>query len=466
MIKKIFLVLIALFLLTFTAFYGYKFHQNKVFAEKTNINIHKAVSKDDDNFSVEQRNMTFNDGYFFIRKIEHKNDSANCNLSFHIPGKKLSVFYYDEYKKMFSLDYKFRPIYLPLNSSLHIVTDKHEMLISQAFQFKKLSDGNVVKQENRAPVIVKKEKDGYRIFYSFNTGKDLADIVWALGSEKNLKDYDNDIIYDLHDSALLYFDGYYYKSAPSYEPYEENAFFRIPSPYLATLFLNKGSDLSSDLFTQVLLNFSVENITDKGFFPVNVTSIWLKEDYGINHGYYDNRWNTDLARALLKAYKKYNIDEYRSAYLKILDFTVAQIENNKKIIKSEGGEIGYLMNDYSDASQPSRTHTSLNHQLSVINLLYDAYRTEKNDVYLKNADILLKGVEIIGDKWIKPDNNLHYAYLVDGTMGKDDYERLTYNDLLDTRALLADIKKDYSPVINTLILHKQLWICTHNVKNL
>ena len=88
---------------------------------------------------------------------------------------------------------------------------------------------------------------------------------------------------------------------------------------------------------------------------------------------------------------------------------------------------GILVWDYDKSKSP--VHSSLNHQLAELQLLYQYGKRTNQEALTQLADRMLLGVEDTWQDWIREDGNLHYCRLPDGSYGKEDYPYLTYNDL-------------------------------------
>ncbi|KUG04613.1 hypothetical protein ASZ90_017974 [hydrocarbon metagenome] len=86
------------------------------------------------------------------------------------------------------------------------------------------------------------------------------------------------------------------------------------------------------------------------------------------------------------------------------------------------------------------------------------YLQDRNEEYLELADRMILGITNMRDRWIMPDGNLEYAYLVDDSMGFVDYTYLTYNDLFKVQLLLEQINGTRNADLDVLMKSKRTWM--------
>ena len=119
--------------------------------------------------------------------------------------------------------------------------------------------------------------------------------------------------------------------------------------------------------------------------------------------------------------------------------------------------------DYSYDKPHKETHVSLNHQVFAINWFLRMYELDLNKNYEEAALKMLKGVKVTTDDWIMDDNNLHYAYLSDGTFGLNDYPTLTYNDLFDLQNTLFRLYGYRDLDLDILMNAKKIWMIENGI---
>ena len=418
------------------------------------------------NFShYTQKNFNYNgEGNFFIRKIESK-QTFKYWTGFYLPGESGTLSYFDDNKQLITIPLKDGA--LPKDRVLFLSTDKYNQILGQGYTYKNLENGTV-ESEFSLPINIKKVGSSYLINYSYELSDSDFGILWGVGSKNILVDLNQPNLnliwrnYDLDKEARILFDGYHYKSPSSYRPYTPKSYWRIPSSYITNSLIRTGGSLASDILGNALLQIESKNIVPEGFLPTLPKSTWLYNDYGIEAGFFDTRFNADTIETNIIAWRKYREPLYRENYLRLSNYYVSHAEKNHYALFDINGNEGWLVDDYY-YPRTKNTHVSLNHQLQAIHIFYMLYETEKDIKYLNIADKMLTGIKATRDKWIMADGNLIYAYLPDGNMGLDDYPYLTYNDLLDVQHDLQRIKGMKDPDIETLIKTKKLWIDTNNI---
>lgn len=417
--------------------------------------IAESILSDNELFRTRQRVAPFRSGFFYLRETTDKTGGSEFVSSFDIEGKTLTVWAKDKDKKLLKLDYS-KGGTAPTSSELLIETDVCQLYLGQANQLFDIGDG-LYKRQDLLPIeISKKDENSYNIKLRFRANKGAKNLSWGLYSTKKLLHMDLESAKtlfqttDLQNRAILGFDGYMYYR----EDRKDEAFYLMPSPYLVTNFYKNEDTSLSKVLGHVLLKLAAKNINEAGYFPIVPRSEWLFSDYGMGGSYFDNRWNADLALAMMKGLKKQYDPELKQAYKALLAYFITHIKENSQETPN-GGLLNY---DYGLPGESIATHTSLNHQLNLINMLFEAALSENNYDYLDYAKKLIKGLEYIGMGWVKEDGALHYAYMVDGSLGMQDYDLLTYNDALITRSYMDRIEGVKSDVLVKIMSRKLDWI--------
>lgn len=266
--------------------------------------------------------------------------------------------------------------------------------------------------------------------------------------------------YDFTGDHRWTMDGYYYTTPSTYIPTGANYYHRLVSAYL-TVDLSEETGRGADDLALVMLDTMCELQNDLGFFPTHGCSQWLQDDYQIGAGFYDTRFNSDLVQALIREYKESGVTRFRDAALTYGEFYRAMAEEQHYTVEGQG----WLVWDYWDPEGNLPNHCSLNHQLAEILVLLELYDLSGDTEYEALAHTMLKGILSLGYDWIRYDNNLHYAYLADGSMGMEDYPYLTYNDLFLMREALDDRYGTHDPMLDTLMEFKRYWMNYHGVRD-
>ena len=421
-------------------------------------------------FDLEQRNIIFQDeGYFYMRRIDFKESQGNYYTSFSIPGTTGTLTYFDTDKNKVTIPLVDGP--LPLDVLLIIETPEHHMILGQAYQYRDLGRGTKQSYTTDTLPIYIEQRDGYwEVIYRYKYIEGNHGILWGIGSNQPFFDLTNEAqatlwsVYDVTQSARLAEDGYYYKSPNSYIPTHKDAFWRNPSMYLATSFIKTGGSKAADMIGQSLLLIATENLEEEGYFKTLPESSWLKNDYDIDHGFFDTRFNGDIGDTYLEAYKKFGNPIYREMYLKMGEYYLNHVKTKKFVNWSVLGEEGWLVQDYHHEQGAKPNHSSLNHQLHAINWFLRIYEVEQDLRYEQAARKMIQGIKNIRDRWIMPDGNLEYAYMPDDTMGLVDYPYLTYNDLLATQKILFRIDGEIDSDLEILVQSKKEWMDRNHIQ--
>src|SRR5690606_19945314 len=122
-------------------------------------------------------------------------------------------------------------------------------------------------------------------------------------------------------------------------------------------------------------------------------SNWLFNDYGIESGFFDTRFNADTIETNITAYRKFGDEVVKSSATRLADYYMEHGKNKHFLVSDPNIGEGWLVEDYSHPSG-RKNHMSLNHQLQSIHSFLLLYETEKNPEYLDFAQKMLNGVKI------------------------------------------------------------------------
>jgi len=243
----------------------------------------------------------------------------------------------------------------------------------------------------------------------------------------------------MDNERLWCYDGCYHPSPDNYSPSGPNCYYRIPAGYFCRLVGENAPELraAEDLMV-AMLDVMARQQNELGYFPTLPQSLWLSEDYGIGGGFYDTRFNSDLAEVFYNA-AWLGSAEYDAAMGRYFDFYLSYARTHS----TQTGQ-GLLVWDYYHPSASAPVHTALNHHLAETLTLYHWAERLNRPELRELADQMLQGVEETRADWLDGDGNLHYARYPDGSYGGVEYAYLTYNDLYDLRACLQARGRDTS----------------------
>ena len=278
-------------------------------------------------------------------------------------------------------------------------------------------------------------------------------IDWADGNQTNFwKAYTN-----RGDGRFLY-SGYYWISSTLNETSGENIYANNVACYFGKSFVYGAPfyDAMKDM-SLFLMDAMLDNQNEQGYWPSNVVSSWLHEDYGIDGPYYDTRFNSDFVKILMRSCREFGIEEYKEPLRRYFAFY-------KEFANGQGWELegGLAVPDY---YYPGMTtpHMALNHQLAEIDVLYEAAELLGDGELSALGDTMLAALENSAPQWIKSDNNLHYSVHPDGEYGGQDYPYLTYNDLFDMQNRLQAMGRPRSEALQLLMDAKKAWMDRNGV---
>jgi hypothetical protein len=170
--------------------------------------------------------------------------------------------------------------------------------------------------------------------------------------------------------------------------------------------------------------------------------------------------NENIALFHKRAGDLLNIKELKSAHLYYADFLVNQVEN-KNIIKVK--DDGYLITDYFSPNQEINTHVLLNHALGEMRFLLQCYAETDNEEYFKIAWKIRRGIESLGEEWIKDNGDVWYQVNSDFQYSGNDYPLLTLEDLLLSQLEWQKLGVSRSKVFDQFIKSKTTYLVNQNI---
>jgi hypothetical protein len=410
-----------------------------------------------------------NGDVFWLRKFHFSQTSGKYyTITYELQGKN-GLFKYVEHRNG-TTSWKTIPLkgVLPTYTGF-VTTDKKSIILSIPNVYIPGQYDTILDCPGKVrPITVKQTANGYQLLIPFPEDKTITGEIWALESTERLIDWkqpDMEAIWkllDFNQKQKWLSTGFYEKTPGTYRPTGANIYWRNPANYLARSFVITGRSRAADDLGWMMLSSSLSGQTSSGYWKTGPFSTWLWNDYRIGAGFYDSRFNTEMAHMMLKGYQKYRDPRFSEATYKYVKYLINHIDTQKIIVK-EGKREGWLIPDYSFEGSHAKTHASLNHMLEEINYLYDLYLHSRYPKYKQYADNILEGIRITHKNWMKENGDLHYAYLPSGRMGLTDYPYLTYNDLVETQRLLTLINKKRDPVLEQLMVSKKQWMDRNNV---
>lgn len=345
---------------------------------------------------------------------------------------------------------------------LYIKTDTKEIILAPAFLYEPSEKTSVVMHnEHTIPIKISKNDNSIDITIAFKNIQGLEGHYYYLISDDVLLDINasNQSVWATHFSLAkqrFLYDGYYYETPSSYTPYSQNMLWRNPATYTPSKFANTGTTQGEYSLSYAMLDIVSNNVEENGtFYTYPESTDFLNYHYGMKSGFYDTRFNTEITKAYLNLYKNTLNPKYLEIVVNSLEFFKYFAETHCYTFESEDG-IGILVEDYyHESSIYKKIHSSLNHHIAEINLLYLAYEVIGDAEYLELAEKMIKGVELTQDLWLKEDFSLEYAYSNQG-MVFTDYPYLTYNDLIELMQTMNRLGFEQNATLEYLSSHKKI----------
>lgn len=267
---------------------------------------------------------------------------------------------------------------------------------------------------------------------------------------------------DVLNSYFIRYNGTYTKLPYSIEPFTKDGYgFNLMHSSKRELikYLQKNGDrYYYDFIVNAIMQTFLYHKNDNGIFYTPYTSTWLKKDTGITAPYIDTRLNESLnimLNSFKEIYPEFDIVDNTQNYC---EFLIRQAEKgNVYKIKD-----GIFFPDYFSENITIKTHSSLNHQLGIINLMLSLYNKIKKPRYLETAQCMLKFLESTHNLWINPENNnLFYGIRIKNNeieMFGNDYIFVTLLDLLLIQQSLEVNNLVKNPVLDDLIFSKMEYL--------
>ena len=411
--------------------------------------------KTDDNINYKfftGKNMTY--------KKMNINTSINDNYDNYTSFKEYEIV------KKYSTTVGYDKITLP---SYYAYNDNDSMLVYKTYVYnykiKQYENGDSSQlKELKNEITFNNNVNNYELQY-----KDMLDQTIII-SKNNLFENNDDIkeyanlINNGKTSSWISYNGLYTKLPYSIEPYTTEGYGRnlgnIADKKVFATYQKNNNSFYKSIISSTL--HTLDNYLPRykqGVWLSEYTSTWLKKDYNTSSLYFDTRHNDNLRiyfSLVNNVYKSSTLDEWEKYFV---DF-MAGTYNLKKYNKLS---YGILAPDYyTNHTNDKFTSSSLNHQLAIVNGLFEMYNKTKNTQYKDVALNYLNTIINIGENWIKEDNDLWYEIKPDGTMSGTDYKTLTLEDLLTTQEYLIEIKGEKDEMLDKLINSKVKYLNSIN----
>lgn len=437
------------------------------------INIQEQQSKGPDALK-DSRNYQFPNGDIFTQeRIAFTKDKDKTELYVkEYPGNRGKLRYYDVDQKKW-IEKSLQPGKLPQQTLFITIEDDTQntyLILSQPMAYQPRENQCLEYMPGDDGYIVLEQNENSYQFSIQSEPKAQTQIeYWLLQSNGALVNWTQQTTqkvwtrYLLNDDSRFCYEGYYYFCPDSYYPTGANYFYLMPSPYVVTGFLKNDNWRAATDLSIAMLDILRPQQNKDGFWPTYAESGMLKDNYDMDGGFYDTRFNTELAHTYLLAYKKFAIAEFLTSSQQYGEFLLRHATNHHFSRLGSNGTEGWLVEDYWHPTSGTTTHVSLNHHTMEIIYLYELFNITGIERYEQMADTMLWGIKLSRQEWLLPDGNLVYGLLKDGTHFGEDYPYLAYNDLYDLQQILHQLKGKTDKNIQFLMDHKRKWMDQHGV---
>lgn len=257
--------------------------------------------------------------------------------------------------------------------------------------------------------------------------------------------------------------GSYTKLPYSIEPFDRDAYgislHHMSKKEMYRYYNNSKDRFYYDMMYNAIIQLFGYRPEKDGLFLTDYTSTWLKKDYHITAPYIDTRLNETVSLAIEDFRTIISFNELENYHLTYGDFLV-NYSKSGELLKIH--EQAYFFPDYFPIEGNGKpAHSSLNHQLGILNYLLNKYKITQDKNYEIVSNALLTALEITKDKWITEENDLYYkVYYRDGELHYEekDYVYVTLIDLLLVQENLITIYNNINRTIHELILRKMTYL--------
>ncbi len=356
---------------------------------------------------------------------------------------------------------------LPVNYIEYI--DGNSILTSKGFIYKNLTKDYDNNENSKIKELVSENDNVYIDSNNFVhdfilDGFENYDTYFLLSDNKLFKNQKSiDIYIDMLNSAKytswLSFDGSYHKLPYSIEPFTRDGYGKNPGAVIGKqAFYNYKLDQSNIFYdftinsNHYLLKYMYRN--NNGVWFTEYTSTWLKKDYDIRAPYIDTRHNEGIGDYFNNIGDYFNNNKLKDTYLCYSNYLLQKYNENNVVRFKEG----ILLPDYFSYNHQKNTHSSLNHQLAIINYLLNSFIITNKLEYKNMAVLMLDTIEKQSEKWIRDDKDLWYQINENNEFDGRDYKTLTLEDLLYTQKYLILSGEKKSEQITKLIKSKYSYL--------
>jgi hypothetical protein len=460
-------------------------------SELTGLKL-KNVNTVVDNFDISITDKTFNYEYFknkvyfeivLVERTFGNNDKflmftiknlSNRNVNFIIKKsiQEDNINYIYDFKKSESVkDFSTTVGYDRTTLPTKYIEYKNgeSVLISKGFKYNELNVNYNKNESSQLKELTEENEnvrleDNYLVHNFVLTGTENYDSYIVISNNKlfnntsSIKLY-TDMLNDAKYTSWLSIDGSYHKLPYSIEPFTRDGYGRNPGSVIAKQSFKNYQVDNSNIFydlvansNHILLKFMPRD--KSGVWITEYTSTWIKKNYDIRAPYIDTRHNEGIGNYLYETGKFFNNNKITERYFDYANYLLNRYNANNVIKFNEG----ILLPDYFSDNHTKNTHSSLNHQLAIINYLFNSFLKTNNHEYKNLALSILGTIEKQSNNWIRDDKDLWYQINEKNQFEGRDYKLLTLEDLLYIQKNLVLVGENKSKDVSNLIVSKYSYL--------
>lgn len=421
------------------------------------------------NYNIQNVNETFENGDFYnMNRYTYKENSNELHTqTLTIKGDNIMIRYIDQETKQATTTVDTQKL---KHTTLFVTTNKESYIIGVPAVYSNNTQSNTltILREQEIPVTIEKGDGCYEVKISFPQKTDIITEFWYMKSESNMNSFSTQntledfLLHDISQTKRWAMDGYYFQTAHNYIPGGEDVLYNHPSCLAGIALAKYGKTQFAKNLGYMMVKTNINNQNEAGYWATGPKSEWLYTDFSIEGGFYDTRFNSDFVISLLVIYENTKDEEYLNAAIRYAEFYFDFAEKNHYTTPNGG----IFVADYGHTQEHEKTHVSLNHFLTEIEVLLRLYDATNEQEYYDFAQKMFLAIDYTKKDWVLPNNNLEYAmYYTKNTNLMIDYVYLTYNDMFNMQELLETKFNTRSETLDYLMNAKRTWLIANNAND-
>ncbi|WP_163539680.1 hypothetical protein [Gracilibacillus sp. YIM 98692] len=442
----------------------------------------------DDEFKIVERVLPNEDLFVFIKWVNNgsKQEEERIELSLNYETNQMTMSNFDQYEvehehdSTFGVDTTTYPV--GLFSFEHL--DQHrDIMLSKNYVSRKLTkqyeDGTesfireLLQEYNQSSLM--HNDDSVSLSFEMTSSNGEISENWLMVSDQELFEEEEELAKWIELSNKEYqdvntwyvADGVYSKIPWSIEPFAEMGYgksvLRFKEDTAANRYRVQNERYYYNLLVNSLVSYANYPKNEDSVYETHYTSTWLKDEYGTKAPYVDTRHNEMSAIYIDQISELLSLEDVDNQLIQYADYLLKQEELENVLYVPDDN--GYFILDYYDYDTETQlTHTSLNHALGGMNLLFDVHLDTSEEKYYEVANQIRKAIKATEDDWIRDDHDLWYEINTDFAYTGRDYPLLTLRDLLDAEYYWQTIHQTDEHIFSKLVRSKMKYLQNNEVE--